>query len=148
MTKQSKTMSPETTESVAAADAATDTVAAERGDGAGQSTGWAENANMQAASLSAFQGPIVEMASQAFGRYVDGVAVLNQEMTRFLTDRLRQDAEFGHALTGCQTFAEAADMQREWVRKAAEDYAAEAQRLGELGRDALSSGARQPSSGT
>ena len=84
---------------------------------AAQANGWTETADKQAATLTAFQGPLVEATSQAFGRYVEGMAELNQEMTRFVAERLRYDAEFGHALAGCGSFAEAAEMQQEWMKK-------------------------------
>lgn len=99
-----------------------------------EANGWTETADKQAATFSAFQGPLVEAASQVFGRYVEGMAELNQEMTRFVAERLRYDAEFGHALTGCHSFAKAAEMQQEWIKKAAEDYASEARKLGEIGQ--------------
>ena len=83
-----------------------------------QSNGWTETADKQAATLTAFQGPLVEATSQAFGRYVEGMAELNQEMTRFVAQRLRYDAEFGHALAGCGSFVQAAEMQQEWMKKA------------------------------
>ena len=98
---------------------------------AAQANGWTETADKQAATLTAFQGPLVEATSQAFGRYVEGMAERNQEMTRFVAERLRYDAEFGHALAGCGSFAEAAEMQQEWMKKAADDYMAEARKLGE-----------------
>ena len=116
MTKQSKTTGIET-----------DTLVSSDG-------GWNETADKQAATLSAFQGPLVEATSQAFGRYVEGMAELNQEMTRFVAARLRHDAEFGHALAACQSVGEAAKMQQDWVKKAADDYVAEAKRLGEIGQ--------------
>ncbi|MEQ8586640.1 MAG: phasin family protein [Thalassobaculaceae bacterium] len=97
-------------------------------------SGWRETADKNAASFAAFQGPLVEATSQAFVRYVEGVAELNQEMSRFVAERLRCDAEFGHALADCQSVAKAAEMQQEWIRKAAEDYASEARKLGELGQ--------------
>lgn len=107
--------------------------------------GWTETADKQAATFSAFQGPLVEATSQAFGRYVEGIAELNQEMTRFVAERLRYDAEFGHALAGCGSFVQAAEMQQEWVKKAADDYIAEAQKLGEIGQKFVSDVARAPS---
>lgn len=109
--------------------------------------GWSETADKQAATFAAFQGPLVEAASQAFVRYVEGVAELNQEMSRFVAERLRYDAEFGHALTGCHSVAEATEMQQEWIRKAAEDYAGEARKLGEIGQRMVTENAA-PSSQT
>ena len=117
MTKQSKSAGQET-ETIVAAEA----------------VGWNETADKQAATFSAFQGPLVEVASQAFGRYVEGMAELNQEMTRFVAARLRHDAEFGHALSACQSVGQAAQMQQDWVKKAADDYVAEARKLGEIGQ--------------
>ena len=110
-----------------------------------QTNGWTETADKQAATFSAFQGPLVEATSHAFGRYVAGVAELNQEMTRFMAERLRYDAEFGHALAGCGSFAKAAEMQQEWVKKAADDYMAEAQKLGEIGQKLVSDVVQTPS---
>lgn len=111
---------------------------------AAQANGWTETADKQAATFSAFQGPLVEAASQAFGQYVQGIAELNQEMTRFVAQRLRYDAEFGHALTGCGSFVKAAEMQQEWVKKAADDYLAEAQKLGEIGQKIVTDAAQKP----
>ncbi|WPZ35430.1 phasin family protein [Thalassobaculum sp. OXR-137] len=111
---------------------------------AAQANGWTETADKQAATLTALQGPLVEATSQAFGRYVEGMAELNQEMTRFVAQRLRYDAEFGHALAGCGSFVQAAEMQQEWMKKAADDYMAEAKRLGEIGQKLVSDVARTP----
>lgn len=111
---------------------------------AAHANGWTETADKQAATFSAFQGPFVEATSQVFGRYVEGIAELNQEMTRFVAERLRYDAEFGHALTGCGSLVQAAEMQQEWIKKAADDYMAEAQKLGEIGQKFVSDVARAP----
>ena len=111
---------------------------------AAQANGWTETADKQAATLTAFQGPLVEATSQAFGRYVEGMAERNQEMTRFVAERLRYDAEFGHALAGCGSFAEAAEMQQEWMKKAADDYMAEARKLGEIGQKFVADASRTP----
>lgn len=110
-----------------------------------QSNGWTETADKQAATLTAFQGPLVEATSQAFGRYVEGMAELNQEMTRFVAQRLRYDAEFGHALAGCGSFVQAAEMQQEWMKKAADDYMTEAKKLGEIGQKVVSHVTQTPS---
>ncbi|MCR9072184.1 MAG: phasin family protein [Alphaproteobacteria bacterium] len=110
-----------------------------------EANGWTETADKQAATLSALQGPFVEAASHVFGRYVEGMAELNREMTRFVAERLRYDAEFGHALTGCHSFAQAAEMQQEWVRKATEDYMTEAKRLGEIGQKVVAETTQRPS---
>ncbi|SDG11273.1 MULTISPECIES: phasin family protein [Thalassobaculum] len=110
-----------------------------------QSNGWTETADKQAATLTAFQGPLVEATSQAFGRYVEGMAELNQEMTRFVAQRLRYDAEFGHALAGCGSFVQAAEMQQEWMKKAADDYMTEAKKLGEIGQKVVSDVTQTPS---
>lgn len=109
-----------------------------------QANGWTETADKQAATFSAFQGPFVEATSQAVGRYVEGIAELNQEMTRFVAGRLRYDAEFGHALTGCGSLVQAAEMQQEWMKKATDDYLAEAQRLGEIGQKIVTEMAQKP----
>ncbi len=118
--------------------------AAKAARAAADTNGWTETADKQAATLTAFQGPLVEATSQAFGRYVEGMAELNQEMTRFVAERLRYDAEFGHALAGCGSFVQAAEMQQEWMKKAADDYMAEARKLGEIGQKLVSDVARTP----
>ena len=109
-----------------------------------KANGWTETADKQAGTFSALQGPLVEVTSQAVGRYVEGMAELNREMSRFVAERLRCDAEFGHALAGCGSFVQAAEMQQEWVKKAADDYMAEAQKLGEIGQKFVSDVARTP----
>lgn len=111
---------------------------------AAQTNGWTEAADKQAATFSAVQGPFLEVTSQAFGRYVEGIAELNQEMTRFVAERLRYDAAFGHALTGCHSFVQAAEMQQEWMKKAADDYTAEARKLGEIGQKIVSDTTQVP----
>jgi hypothetical protein len=72
------------------------------------------------------------------------MAEFNQEMTRFVAERLRYDAEFGHALTGCQSVAQASEMQQEWVKKAADDYLAEAKKLGAIGQKIVADVAQTP----
>ncbi|MDF1793486.1 MAG: phasin family protein [Thalassobaculaceae bacterium] len=106
--------------------------------------GWTDTADRQTATFSAFHGPLLEATSLAVSRYVEGVAELNQEMTRFVAERLRYDAEFGHALTGCRSFVQAAEMQQEWVKKAADDYTAEAKKLGEIGQKIAADVAQTP----
>lgn len=111
---------------------------------AAHANGWTETADKQAATFSALQGPLLEATSQAFGRYVEGMAELNQEMSRFVAQRLRYDAEFGHALAGCGSFVQAAEMQQEWMKKAADDYMAESQKLGEIGQKLVSDVVQMP----
>jgi hypothetical protein len=63
-------------------------------------------------------------------------------MARFMTERLRSDADYGTALATCKSVAEATEMQQAWMRKATEDYVAEAQKLGEMGREMMSTGVK------
>lgn len=159
MTKQAKPTETQAAGAKAAETKAAETKAAETDDSrpdealavdakapADESLGWTEAADQQVASFSAFQGPILEATSHAFERYVEGVAEMNQEMTRFVAERLRYDAEFGHALAGCRSFAQAAEMQQEWVRRAAEDYMTEAKKLGEIGQKVVAETTHVPSS--
>ena len=107
-----------------------------------QTTDWTDTADANVAAFASFNGSFVEAMSEAVGQYVEGVATLNQEMTAFVTDRLRQDAAFGHSLAGCRTLVQAAEMQQDWARKAALDYMTEAQKLSEIGQKVMADGAR------
>ena len=56
-------------------------------------------------------------------------AAWNGEVLRFASDRLRQDSEFGFALSKCHSWTEAAELQRDWATKTTEDYFEEGRRL-------------------
>ncbi len=107
-----------------------------------QDADWTETTDAHIATLAAFNGSLVEAMSEAVSQYVEGVATLNREMTSFVSDRLRQDAEFGHSFATCRTFTEVTDMQQEWARKAALDYMTEAQKLSEIGQSVMANGTR------
>ena len=103
---------------------------------------WTETTDAHIATLASFNGSLVEAMSEAVGQYVEGMATINREMASFVSDRLRQDAEFGHSVAECRTFTQVTEIQQEWARKAAQDYMTEAQKLTEIGQSVMSNGAR------
>ena len=72
----------------------------------------------------------------AFGEasraYVNGMAAVNGEVFRFLSQRLRRDVETGQTMARCDDWSKAASLQQDWARAAMEDYMAESSRLMEL----------------
>ena len=82
--------------------------------------------------ITAFNTTAMEAFTKASRAYVSGMAAVNGEVFRFVTQRLRHDVEVGQSLAGCEDFSKAASLQQEWARKAMDDYMAEAGRLMEL----------------
>ena len=70
-------------------------------------------------------GQLFDAAFQAGGTCL----AWNEEVFRFASDRLHQDAELGLALTKCRTWTEAAELQRDWATRTTEDYLNEGNRL-------------------
>ena len=69
--------------------------------------------------------PIMSVAFKAG----ETCAAWNCEVLRFASDRFRQDSEFGFALAKCRSWAEAAELQRDWATKTTQDYFEEGRRL-------------------
>ena len=74
----------------------------------------------------------IETFTKACQAYLNGWATLNGELAGFMAKRLNHDAELGSSLARCESWEEAAELQRDWARVTAEEYAAEASRLMEL----------------
>lgn len=74
----------------------------------------------------------MEAFSEASRAYVNGMAAVNGEVFRFLSQRMRRDMETGQSMARCDDWSKAAALQQDWVRAAMEDYMAESSRLMEL----------------
>jgi len=62
---------------------------------------------------------------------------MGAEVTRFLSDRLREDARTQHEILHCRDPEALQDIQLRFLKKALEDYTAETGRIVELGQSAL-----------
>ncbi|NQW12089.1 MAG: phasin family protein [Alphaproteobacteria bacterium] len=102
-----------------------------------QTTDWTKANDMSVASMASLNGSLVETMSETFQGYVNGLSAVHQEMTDFISGRLRRDAAFGHIFCSCKTWTEAASLQQEWAQQAAQDYLEETQRLTELGQKVM-----------
>lgn len=79
--------------------------------------------------MAAFNGTAMEISTQAFQAYANGLATLNAEIMGFVNKRLQHDADLGRALSKCQNWNQAVEVQQEWAQKASEEYLAEASKL-------------------
>lgn len=102
-----------------------------------QTDDWARANDMSVATMAPLNGSLFKAMSETFQDYVDGMSTLNNEMTSFISGRLRRDAEFGQSFCACKTWSDATDLQQQWAQQATEDYLAEAQRLAELGQKVM-----------
>ncbi|MDV7143925.1 phasin family protein [Tropicimonas sp. TH_r6] len=64
------------------------------------------------------------------------IATINAEVTRFVTDRLRQDVEFQTELMQCRDPAEMQEVQGRFLKNAFDQYSAETGKLVQMNRDA------------
>ena len=83
--------------------------------------------------LAAWQGDSLGAFAQAGQAYMEGVMELNREFARFVQSRLQRDLELGRSLAGCRALSEFTDIQQRWLKETTEQYAAETQKLVELG---------------
>ena len=97
-----------------------------------EQTGMETIGNGQAQMMMAMNGAAMETFSRCCQAYLTGVARMNSEIAGFMAKRLTHDAELSASLARCGSWEEAADLQRDWAREAAEEYAEEANRLVEL----------------
>lgn len=103
-----------------------------RGNGGGAAATAGNGASDQAEAMVAMNAVAVETFTKACQAYLNGWATLNGELAGFMAKRLNHDAELGSALARCESLEEAAELQRDWARITAEEYAEEASRLMEL----------------
>lgn len=92
-----------------------------------------EAAQKQLGDLASWQDSALGAVSNAGQAYMNGLAAINQEMASFLQARLRHDIELGESLARCRTLADATKVQSDWLKRTTEEYAAETQKLVELG---------------
>jgi|GEM_PF-2966350 len=82
---------------------------------------------------AAWPGAALDGVNNASQEYVKSVAEVNQEIANFVQSRLRHDIALGESLARCRTLADATKAQGDWLKQATDDYAAETQKLFELG---------------
>jgi hypothetical protein len=82
---------------------------------------------------AAWPGAALDGVNNAGQEYVKSVAEVNQEIANFVQNRLRHDIALGESLSRCRTLADATKAQGDWLKQATDDYAAETQKLFELG---------------
>lgn len=75
--------------------------------------------------------------------WMEGATRWYGDSAKFVSDRLERDRQALERFAGCKTFAEFAEVQQDWIGKAADDYTRESRRVMEL---ALSSATFTPSS--
>ena len=104
------------------------------------------------APFAAWQGGAMDAMVQAGQAYVEGVVELNQELAGFVQTRWKRDLELGESLARCRDLSDFTNVQRAWLEETTEQYAAETQKLVELGtklasmsRDRVQSAMGEPS---
>ena len=106
---------------------------AKNGDGQARTAG-AQHADAKngGATGDTENGMAMDGFAKACSAYLTGWATINGEIAGFMAKRFAQDAELGNALVKCENWEQAVDLQQDWARTAAQDYADEASRLMEL----------------
>jgi len=78
-------------------------------------------------------GPIDERTfaamTDAYGNYFKGLADINAEAYRFITDRLQQDIRLSTDIARCENADQALELQRTFCAKLVDDYTTETQRI-------------------
>ena len=67
----------------------------------------------------------------------EGFGRARQEMTEFLSERIRQDMATQAELLGCRSFGEMSAVQMRFLRTAVNQYGEEAARLAKLGGEMM-----------
>ena len=81
----------------------------------------------------AWQSNALDIMTRAGQAYAEGVAAIGEEMASFMQTRLQHNMALGDSLTRCHTWTDVAEVQRDWLKEATEEYAAESQKLMEMG---------------
>jgi len=97
----------------------------------------------QLEGLAAFNGATVGTLMKAGSTYWGAMTEVNSELSRFFTNRLSHDVEFGESVARCDNWERAVSLQQDWARTAMEEYAAEATKLMQLSANASMEGWRQ-----
>jgi hypothetical protein len=79
-----------------------------------------------------YSNPFLEAASRVSNTYGNACAEWQQEMARFISNRLKSDADAGLRMLSCHTWNDATEIQQEWAATVLNDYFDEANRLAEL----------------
>lgn len=83
--------------------------------------------------LPGWPGGTLDAMSRASKAYSSGFAAIGEEMASFMQTRLQHNIALGESLARCHTLTDVAKLQRDWLQETTEEYAAEAQKLMELG---------------
>lgn len=82
--------------------------------------------------ITGFNSAAMDFLTRAGGAYLNGVSALNNEVTQFVSARLNHDAQFGRSLAECRSLSDATELQQDWMKRASEEYFAEAGKLFEI----------------
>lgn len=85
------------------------------------------------ASLTALQREGLGQMAWMSAAMTETLAALGNEVIQFVSARIAEDFKTQHALLNCRDFAQAQQIQAEFLQKALEQYAAETGKLVQLG---------------
>ena len=89
------------------------------------------------AGLSAWQNDALDVVTRAGQAYSSGVAAIGEEVATFVQTRLQHNLALGEALARCHTLTDVTNVQRDWMKEAAQEYADETRKLMELGSNLM-----------
>ena len=75
--------------------------------------------------------PMASM-TEMWTAYTESCSKLQQEMTRFVGERVECDAEAIQALAGCKDMASAVQVQLDWLNRSSQMYADELTRMSDI----------------
>jgi hypothetical protein len=86
-------------------------------------------------TVVAGQAEAVQAVESSGHAMLEGMAKVQKEVVDFVSTRIRQDLETQQELLRCRSFDDLRDVQTKFVKTAMEQYAAESQRLMQLGSE-------------
>ena len=89
-------------------------------------------ATLQFENVAEINSAAMEMLTHACQAYTLGMATLNSELASFMNARVNRDVQLGHALSQCNNWSDAVELQQDWARQATQEYLDEAGRLVDL----------------
>jgi hypothetical protein len=97
----------------------------------------AEQAEANQAAAEAAARQIVPATGAAGAAVAEGLSRARQQVTEFVSERIRQDIAAQTELLGCRTLSEVSAVQTRFLRTAMDQYGAEASKLARLGSDVM-----------
>ncbi len=83
-------------------------------------------------ALTAWNGPIMAVFGQAGEAYAKGCIEWQQELARFIGERLGEDQRAQQSFSKCRSFSDVANVQQSWALTAAKAYAEGASNLTQI----------------